>query len=126
MTLTQGQEVGMAILSDMQETHERWIADATNLVMSVQLPSPFSGEDVKIALLNNGLRKPRHHKVWGAFIMSLIRANRLERAPTTGHTKTRISHGRRTQLYVRLLPLAPILPPPSLNGGDKYELLPMS
>lgn len=89
-------ESGMASVSK-----RRWINDAMLFadVMRDRISSPFAIEDLREAMLAEGLQEPHHPNAWGAFGMSLTRRKVIERTGQWRNAKAKKSHACTVPLY---------------------------
>lgn len=79
--------------------HE-WMTAALLAIHELE-PGVYSGETIRIRVLEKGLRKPHHHNAWGALInMAVKRKLLVDTGRMTNMRETR-SHARRTPLYTR-------------------------
>ena len=79
----------------------KWINTAVDKFQAIKtdLPCNFTGEDVRLKLIDAGLEPPYHHNAWGAFTMKLVRGDFIEPTGDFRSMKTRKSHARITRIY---------------------------
>jgi hypothetical protein len=79
---------------------EKWKLQATTIV-SQQPPAvrvPFTGESLRLFVYPL-IGQPHHRNVWGAMFGKWIKEGRVIKNGDASWMKTKISHGRKTDLY---------------------------
>ena len=90
-----------AVLSDVANQHEGWMALAMAKFHEVRhsLPEDFLGEDIRDALLKAGLPQPKSANVWGAFVGYLVRSKLLLPTGQWRAMQAAGSNARRSPVY---------------------------
>jgi hypothetical protein len=85
----------------------------------------FTGEQLRLMLLDAGLPPPHHHNAWGALINKLVRSGVIQPTGDRTRMKTERSHARSTGIYAwgtAPADLPPLLPPPPPTKKVKLGL----
>jgi hypothetical protein len=82
-----------------------WMDMAFERFKVLRLPPAFTGEDIRLRLMMDGMDPPHHHNAWGAFTMKLVRANLIEATGNFTQMKDPSSHSRITREYRRTVEL---------------------
>lgn len=70
-------------------------------VATLDLPDgEYTGEDIRFAITKTGV-VPHHPNAWGAVIMNLVRHGILKDTGKYTKMRSRISHARRTPVYLK-------------------------
>jgi hypothetical protein len=79
---------------------EKWKLQATTIVSKQPAPVrvPFTGESLRLFVYPL-IGRPHHHNVWGAMFNKWIKEGRIIKTGEESFMKTKISHGRSTDLY---------------------------
>ena len=59
----------------------------------------FTGEELRLRLLDNSCPAPHHHNAWGAFIMQATRLGIIRPTGQFRNMATPKSHARATRVY---------------------------
>lgn len=83
-----------------QVSRPEWMpyAVATFKVHRRELPSVFTGEDIRDLILRHAFA-PHHPNAWGALTMTLVRQKAIVATGTVAKMRTPSSHARRTFEY---------------------------
>jgi hypothetical protein len=80
-----------------------WMGEARALAGHLLPPGwEGTGEDLRLALTEAGLRAPHHHNAWGALVLGLVARGLLARTGQMRGMRTARSHARRTAVYRRV------------------------
>lgn len=90
------------ILRNMIERHGPWNRRALSYIRVLTPGEEFTGEQIKLSVLEMGLEPPEHHNAWGSVIKMALKRGMLEPTGEYRNTETVRSHARRTPVYRRL------------------------
>lgn len=89
-----------AALNQVEENAGNFTVAALDAIASIPSGSIMTGEDIRRAVSNAGIR-PHHHNAWGALINIGIKRKLIEPTGDYVHMSDIKSHARRTPVYRR-------------------------
>lgn len=83
-----------------------WMSEAVTVASMVRhrIRTPFAIEDLREAMVAQGLSEPHHPNAWGAFGMSLTKRNMIVRTGEWRNAKAKKSHACTVPLYRWVMP----------------------
>lgn len=90
-------------IAQVSESHASWMDDARDGVRWLRrhgmLPDEVTGEDIRIALLAEGMPAPKRPHAWGALMRTLATSGVLADTGRSRNMRDERSHARRTPVW---------------------------
>ena len=104
LSLIEAMERKDAILEQVADNNVEWLSLALEAMKQIPDGTVGIAEDFRFRLTEGGLKPPRHHNAWGAFMNGQIRRGALVWTGDEAAMRGKKAHGRRTKVYVKRTP----------------------